>query len=383
MIYKFLAISDVHWGALDTPMLCKNLTFFLEYIKALSGEIDFVVICGDYFDHRIQLNSKTALYAIHWMDEFINTCKQSGVKKIRVVKGTQEHDNDQLEAFRQYEDETGYFRIYNTTTSEELLPNLRCVFCPDETINLEEYHESRWMHFTPNPDIGFFHGNFDNVLPSIEYDRIQNNHLPTMIYEYEKFASLIRGPLISGHWHVRQNIDSLYYIGSYDRWCFGEEEPKGFLYGEYDTDCAKYRCFFIDNPLSRNYISLIYTTEDTSTPAEFAEIASVIMRELSQDNDALIRVTYMITNNDQGALTNFNNLQSRFMNNPRVKIYVKDLLKKVAKKEAKEKRLSTDKYQYIFSQAPIAEKIQQFIKDRKDIDLSVDDIEKRLKKYLE
>ena len=81
-------------------------------IREMKEEIDFLVICGDYFDYRLQLNSKTTVAAIRWLDELIATCTEAGVKKIRIVKGTEGHDYDQLEAFRPtYEDSNGFFRI--------------------------------------------------------------------------------------------------------------------------------------------------------------------------------------------------------------------------------------------------------------------------------
>ena len=96
MIYNILAISDIHWGAIEAKRLYENLQLVLSTIHYLKDKLDMVVICGDYFDYRLQLNSKSALLSLQWMDELVKTCKESNVKRIRIVKGTQEHDNNQL-----------------------------------------------------------------------------------------------------------------------------------------------------------------------------------------------------------------------------------------------------------------------------------------------
>ena len=142
MTYSFIVLADIHWGSMDSQLMYNNLSLVLEFIKQMKNKLDFVVIAGDYFDYRLQLNSKTALLAIKWFDELFTTCKESNVKRIRMFKGTREHDNDQLEVFRpSYETNDNYFKLFNTTESEELLPGLRCIYCPDENLKLVDYHQ--------------------------------------------------------------------------------------------------------------------------------------------------------------------------------------------------------------------------------------------------
>ena len=357
-----------------------NLELFLEAIRQL--DIDLVVIAGDYFDYKLQLNSPSAITAIHWFDRFINVCKESGVKKIRIIKGTQDHDNDQLEVFRSYEDDIT--RIFTHTTSEETLPNLRCIYCPDELMNLSDYHQTYYPEFYPTPDIGFFHGNFDTILPKIEYDRIQDNQLKIMIYEYEKFSKLIKGPLISGHWHTRCNHKSLYYVGSYDRWKFGEETDKSFIYGQYNTENSQYYIHEINNILAKKYETIIVRDEDFTTPQEYANLIQIINTKLKDDFDSELRILYMITGENDEAKLNFSAFQKKFINNKRVKIDIKDLYKKQMKKENNEKRMiESTKYQYIFEKSiPLSEKIHTFILDKKGIDIPLNVIDTHLKKYL-
>ena len=90
MKYNILAIADIHWGAMDPDEMYDNLQYFLDFIR-MKGDIDLVVICGDYFDYRLTLNSKAALKSLRWFDELYNTCKENGVKKLRAIKGELPH----------------------------------------------------------------------------------------------------------------------------------------------------------------------------------------------------------------------------------------------------------------------------------------------------
>lgn len=387
MNYKFIVLADIHWGAMDSYTTYQNLQLVLEFIRQMKDELDFVVIAGDYFDYRLQLNSKTALMSVQWFDELVSTCKECGVKKIRMFKGTREHDNDQLEVFRSiYELDDEYFKLFNTTESEELLPGLRCVYCPDENLNLTEYHQMYYDKFIPHPNIGFFHGNFDTILPDIEFNRIQEHNLSTMIYEYDKFSNLIKGPLISGHWHVKNDYKSLYYVGSYDRWKFNEEEDKGFIYGEIDINSNKYFIHRINNPLARQYKTIIVSSDEYTTPEQFAKLASIINEYIKNDSDIKLRISYLLSSTSEEALTNYNIFQRQYATSKQVKLDLKDLVKREAKKvKKKQVEIEASKYNYIFDSdlKNIPEIVHKFILDNKEIDVPSEIIAKYIGKYLE
>lgn len=386
MIYRFIALADIHWGAIDSKLLYENLQLVTRFIREMNGEIDFVVICGDYFDYRIQLNSKTALLAVEWFDELMTACRESGVKKVRMFKGTREHDNDQLEVFRPaYEDESGYFRLYDTTTAEDLFPDLRVIFCPDEPINLLDYDRLYWDQFIPFPDIGFFHGNFNSILPKIEYDRIQEHRLPSMIYDYDKFSKFIKGPLIAGHWHIPQDRDSLYYIGSFDRWKFGEEEPKGFIYGAYNTEDSKYFIYRVENILARKYDTIVVNDEECRYPADFSLLIDRIRTLIAKNPSIQLRIIYIITSDDDDLRKTLTVFQQQISSMRQVKIDIKDLVKKEEKEHRKKTVENTSReYDYVFNRdtSAIPSIITRFIRERKGESLSEEIVEKYIGKYL-
>lgn len=382
MKYNILAIADIHWGAMDPDEMYDNLQYFLDFIR-MKGDIDLVVICGDYFDYRLTLNSKAALKSLRWFDELYNTCKENGVKRLRAIKGTREHDNDQWEAI--HPKETGdFFKKFYTCTSEETLPGLHCIYCPDETINLKEYEELYLKEMMTRHDIGFFHGNFDTLLPKMIVDQNLEANIPSIIYFKDHWSKVINGPLVSGHWHIFTDSDPLIYIGSYDRWAFGEEEDKGFLFIQYDTDDHSYYWKHIENPFARKYNTIIVDNTLCVTPDDFANLTQDIQELKKSDSDMKIRVVYQITAENDEASVNFAEFRNLVSSMRNVKIDVKDFVKKRNKEKQKEKvAISSGRYSYILDHPlEIVSNIHEYLLREKNIDLSPETIDSIIGKYI-
>ena len=382
MKYNILAIADIHWGAMDPDEMYNNLQYFLDFIR-MKGDIDLVVICGDYFDYRLTLNSKAALKALRWFDELYNTCKDNGVKKLRAIKGTKEHDNDQWEAI--HPRETGeFFKKFYICTSEETLPDLHCIYCPDETVNLKEYEELYLKEMMSHHDIGFFHGNFDTQLPKMVIDQNLEANIPSIIYFKDHWSKVIDGPLVSGHWHVFTDLDPLIYIGSYDRWAFGEEEDKGFLYIQYDTNNHSYYWKHIENPFARKYNTIIIDNTLCVTPDDFTNLAQDIQELKKSDPEMKIRVVYQITSENDESLVNFNEFRNLVSSIRNVKVDVKDFVKKRNKEKQKERvAISSGKYSYILDHPlEIKSNIHEYLLREKNINIPVETIDHIIGKYI-
>ena len=382
MKYNILAIADIHWGAMDPDEMYNNLQYFLDFIR-MKGDIDLVVICGDYFDYRLTLNSKAALKALRWFDELYNTCKDNGVKKLRAIKGTKEHDNDQWEAI--HPRETGeFFKKFYICASEETLPDLHCIYCPDETVNLKEYEELYLKEMMSHHDIGFFHGNFDTQLPKMVIDQNLEANIPSIIYFKDHWSKVIDGPLVSGHWHVFTDLDPLIYIGSYDRWAFGEEEDKGFLYIQYDTNSHSYYWKHIENPFARKYNTIIIDNTLCVTPDDFANLTQDIQDLKKSDPEMKIRVVYQITSENDESLVNFNEFRNLISSIKNVKVDVKDFVKKRNKEKQKEKvAISSGKYSYILDHPlEIKSNIHEYLLREKNIDIPLETIDSIIGKYI-
>lgn len=382
MKYNILAIADIHWGAMDPEETYNNLLYVLDFIK-MKKDIDLVIICGDYFDYRLTLNSKPALYALKWFDELYYTCQKNGVQKLRAIKGTKEHDNEQWEAIHPRE-KGEFFKKFYINTVEETLPGLKCIYCPDETVNLKEYEKLYLENMMSLPDIGFFHGNFNTLLPDMVVQQNLEAEIPNIIYFKDIWEKLIRGPMIAGHWHTFTDQDPLIYIGSYDRWKFGEVDDKGFLFLQYDTEDHSYFWKRIINPFARRYESIILDSSMTRTPDDFAELRDDVLRLHEMDTSMKIRIVYQITVEDDEALRNFNQFRSMMSGIRGIKIDLKDLVRKKKKKHEKELIQKTqDQYGYILDNPmKIRENIQEFLRRERGIDVSLEDIDMVIGKYL-
>ena len=383
MKYKILAISDIHWGAVEAKRLYDNLQLVLNTIRIMVevDRLDLVVICGDYFDYKLSLNSKSSLLAITWMDELYKLCIQHSIK-IRIVKGTHEHDNNQLEAFRSYESEM--YKIFNTNTLEETLPGLTCLYCPDENIPTKEYKQTYIQNLVGGADIGFFHGSFDIVLPDIVVQHSEETNARNVIFPFAEFSSLIKGPMISGHWHNGSFNNPLIYTGSFDRWAFGEEDPKGFLLVQYDTETYEYSYQLVENTNARKFDTLYIDTMNFPSAKEYSELIQLINENYDLGENRLRVVISRSTERPEDEEL-INAFKKYYVNNRNLKIDIKNI-KQITKKKEVKKSLQelTTKYGFLFDNKEdnSAENIQQFILVNKNRSIPIDIIEKYITPFL-
>lgn len=382
MIYRILALADLHWGALDAKTQYQHLYPVFSFLKHMDHEIDMIVLCGDYFDYRLTLNSKAALLAVHWLHELVDLAKETGVQNISIIKGTEDHDNNQLEVFRDLEDK--FFHIYRTNTVDESLPGLKCIFCPDENINWKDYEEKYMEHLLSHPDIGFFHGSFDIVLPDIMVQLSEETSAKSIVYPFGELKSFIKGPIIAGHWHDRYVNPPLHYVGSYDSWAHGEENTKGFGYILYDTDTSKYKYFHINNPLARIYKTILCDTRLFQGSQDYQKLIQDVREMKKKDPELQLRILFHISDDRPENDQYLSALKHAFINNRSIKVVVKDLVKREKmKKEREETSKESSQYQFIFESGPISKKIQEFIFQSKGKEIPLDAIERHIQKYLE
>lgn len=385
MKYNILCISDIHWGIMEPKDQTNSLDLFLIFLEKFK-DIDMIVIMGDYFDTQLPLNSSIAISAIQWMHKLYNLSKEIGIKKIRIILGTKEHDNAQLEVFRELEKEDDFFKIFNINTYEETLPDLHCIYCPDENINAKEYKNIYLDNLTKFPNIGFFHGSFDVVLPDIIVQLTEETSKKSIIYEYNLWSKLIKGPMISGHWHDGNIVESLIYIGSYDRWSFNEMNDKGFGFIQIDTDTNEYFYKKIVNRFTPEYITFNIDTHLYNSLDEYTLLIKKISEEFEKESRGIKRIRVLINITDEKDINSvfIESIKQYFINNKLVKITLKNKLKTDKKEERKkkDKEIKT-RFNFIFDKAlSRADIIQKFILETKQEEVSKDNIESIISKYI-
>jgi hypothetical protein len=378
--YNIVAVGDIHWGALDADKQRAELSILPEYLE--SNDVDLLVICGDYFDHKLLLNSQASLQSIDFMSQLRNlSTKKTHPFKIRIFDGTHSHDYDQLEVFTPFDDDM--FRVFRNTTLEETLPKMQCLYAPDENINNDEWYEKYGAEiFNKDNSIMFFHGNFDNMLGGLlvndEIEQPKN-----VVFEYS-VLSRVFSVMIGGHWHDADSIGNMYYTRSINRWKFGEDRPKGFIKCTYDTDSRGYEITRIANPYTDEYKTFLIDTTLFTTIEDYNAMMTEIDKELSDDDTMHVKIKIVITNDAECNRTYTDHVKMKYSNNRRVKVSIENKFVKKLKKE-KTKHLSDekDKYSFLFNpQKGIDEKFIEFIKLTKDIELEPSVVRDVLDKYL-
>lgn len=381
MKYNFLTISDIHWGVLEPKLQELRYEYILEILNS-DLEIDFIVINGDFWDCKLPLNSEQSRTGIHFMKVLKQISKSKGIK-MYVMKGTQEHDNEQLEVFRDDEDE--YFKIINTTTSINIFDDLRVIFCPDELLTNEEYYDLYLDEILKGNQIGFFHGSFDVVY--MERNINHSNQNKNVCYEYEYWSKVINGPLIAGHWHDGKEYGNLIYTGSPDRWKFNEDEDKGILYTTYDTESSEYFHYKISNPLSPDYITFDVYNNVYRNVDQYRNLIDEIHKLLDsyneKANEVYVKIKIYLVIDDIETTKYIDMLKHHFLNDKKVKISIKNKMKDKKKKE-EEKRIQKLNENYGFidessnSEAVI---FHEFILKQYNVDIPIEVIEEKIKKY--
>jgi hypothetical protein len=366
MKYNIIATADYHWGAMDADKQLQESQFILDYIT--TNKVDLFVICGDYFDHRLLVNSKAAINAMTFMKALINISEDKKFK-IVVMQGTESHDFDQLEIFRSFENDN--FKIIKETSVDETLPNLQCLYAPDENIIPSNYYIKYIEMFNEKPlDIMFFHGTFDvNAI-----GRTLSDQVPNVLFDYSFFNKKTK-LMVGGHWHNGDNYGNMYDTRSPYRWRFEEDLPKGFIHINYDTKTKKYKLNRIENVNTDKYYTFHVDTSLYTQINQYSVLLSDV-KHMMQDTEH-IRIKITITDDKELNNSCIDNLINEFQNSKQVKVVTENkYAKQVKQKHIEENNEYADKFKYIFDNNNSLSTIyQKFIYDTKGVDIPIEEIE--------
>ena len=121
---SIITFSDVHWGAhgQDAQALYEELTIIKQAI--LEEDTKLVVMCGDYYDRKIDFTSDAAVLSIKFMNELREACRIKGAI-LRFIRGTRSHDLNQLNNFKSFETGDGMFRVIDTVGKKKYCLDLK------------------------------------------------------------------------------------------------------------------------------------------------------------------------------------------------------------------------------------------------------------------
>lgn len=380
-----ILIADLHIKAQDYMQTYNEYKFLEEYLE--NKTYDFCIILGDFFDRKIYSYEDYIQLSYKYMILLMTHCK-----KIRIVYGTKSHENDQYNIFDMatkdiYKIAPSSFnidyRVIKHVEEEELFPDMQVLYVPEEYIlDKNEYYHPFMNH--KKYDYVFGHGVIKEVMTNAvkhnekKSTKIKNQKKPP-IFTTAELNDICKGQTFFGHYHIHTNIDNeVFYVGSFSRFCFGEEEPKGFY--EISTDGKKYDFNFIENLVAKKYITKRYGYKDKIFQSEenlIKEINSIEKKKEVANIDYL-RLIFNIPEDYENSEFAINMIHEKFKfcNDIKIEI-VNGYIEKKRQANKEQVKEIFKNYDIIFEKdSPIEDKLSYYIKEKNKKEKSPEEIKK-------
>ena len=376
--YVIAVIADIHFGAQQPKDLFLQLKeYFLDKLEKLTI-LDAIIINGDLLDTKISMNSDNAKYFMQFMILLLNLSKKKKAK-LRILKGTESHDNKQLEileAFTEKHDEYD-LKIINTASTEYLFDNFHVLYIPEEYINdRDKYYAD---YFNKQYDMIFGHGLVNEVAFVASKQESETTMGKAPVLKTQTLMEICKGPIFFGHIHIPQIIkDRFFYSGSFSRWCYGEESDKGFHIVTYSPITSKFVEEFIVNASAKKFDTIIIDAKSDFFKKD--NILDTLINTINQYKVDHLRVIINIPEEFENPLLLTNLINEMTTKISDVKIIVNNNLKQRKKEEVENKiNLLLDKYGLLFDKGKTyEEKISEYIRIKYNRNITVDKIREYL-----
>lgn len=386
-VYVGALIADVHVGALDAHELYFQLNeVFIKTIKELPV-LDFIVICGDLIDKKISMNSQHATILLNFISDIKDIIKsKENPVKLRILKGTESHDNRQLEVLHSVLQGIDY-KIINEVEEEYLFEDFKVLYIPEEYMeDMDEYYSPYIKDIVEYPtyDMIFGHGMVKEASFHAKAQESEITMPKAPVFDTKQLIANCKGPIFFGHIHTRQTIRKhFYYVGSFTRWSFGEEEDKGFSIVAYSPETANYKIDFVKNKLAKEFVTIeidvdsnIFNEEDIVKQVQYLKdmIVSLtndyIRLKINIPED--YREPQLFTNTVPTVFSKYKNVKLKIINNTKLR----------KEKQTEEVvNLLLDRYGFLFEKnISHEEKIVKYIKEKYSKDISIESVREYLYK---
>jgi DNA repair exonuclease SbcCD nuclease subunit len=365
--YKGFIISDIHVGASNLDKLKNEYhELFITKIEK-AKKLDFVVVCGDYFDHKFYLNDKEAKYAYAMLKELVYACKERNIP-LRFVYGTESHECNQydiLSLLQIYEN----IKVIKYAEEEEILPNLWFLYLPEEHIVDKKEYYKEYFDNDKKYDYVFGHGVVREVMKELAVhmdnkDTSKRKKVP--VFNSEELTRICKGQIYFGHYHINEEYNNkIFSIGSFTRWKFGEEGRKGFYEVECDTEKMKYENKYIENTMADEYKTIYFGYDNKIFQSEESmhDVMEGIDKLIEREPYNHIRFTFNIPSDSDNPESLMNYLKEKFKYKDQVKVEITngyiDEKRKIKKEKVEKENLE---FSFIFDKSiPLEDKVGKFI----------------------
>lgn len=250
-------IGDLHLGVkLPQIDFLKSLDKFLGHIKDHKEECHAIIVAGDLFDHKLNVD-EAKFAALFLVNLVCNNCGRSRTHvPVYFVHGTYSHDNEQYEIFLPMLEKLPSVEVhyFKETAIGTLHNGMKVLYLPQLYGNVD-YTEA----FSDQYDLIVGHGpvSSSTIEPcqSTEYE---------ILHSAEKLGSISR-LCVFGHYHGYTDFgNGVYYTGPWLRWKYGEDEPRVFFFCNDNLEVETFP----------NDIALEFDTFSVHSPEELREYLS-------------------------------------------------------------------------------------------------------------
>lgn len=368
---NYAVLADCHVDALPPEVFNREKVLFLDHIR--SCQLDVIFLAGDLFHGKIPANSPLMRTVIKFFAEVCQVCIDRDIK-LRIIKGTESHDNDQLEILAALEVAIDIdIRIFSRVDVEELFPGFKVLYIPEEYMSdMTEYYKS---YFEGTYDIIIGHGLVDKAAFIAHLQESEQTRPNAPIFPVARLHEVCIGPIYFGHIHTHMEVDRFRYVSSYSRYSHGEERAKGFMVGSYNTVDKDFVDIFIENTLARKYVTVKIESDSVLFNKKPQDIVYEVLSIIKETVVDFIRIKVDIPKSYE-----YSNLLTSMLHDStrsrRVNLSIISSHKEKMVEELREKvDEMLEKYEIIFDKnAKVEEKISYFIKIKNDIHIPVEEI---------
>ena len=272
MKLKYLVLSDIHLGhnINKTECIIDNLIKYFDIYSKEFKNLDMIIIAGDTFDKLLVNSGHDYICSVRWLIDLMLYCKRNNIV-LRVLEGTPSHDWKQMKSLTSIIEKLDLKLDYKyiDTLHIEYIDRfkLNVLYIPDEYRNkasdtYKEVLKLMKKNKLTQVDIAVMHGQFNYQLPF----ELESNH------NEQDYLSIVKHYIHIGHVHTHSVYDRILAQGSFDRLIHNEEEDKGGMLINIDTEQGNTYKFLV------NKTAMIFKTIKFKT-----ESLEEIIKKLDQE----------------------------------------------------------------------------------------------------
>ena len=266
------------------------------------------------------------------------------------------------------------------------------MYLPEEHLLDKDEYYKKYFSNDNKYNYVFGHGIVREVMKDVVV-HIQNSETKTNkrkkvpIFTSAELNKVCRGQVYFGHYHMNQEIDdTIFSIGSFSRWKFGEEGRKGYYILNCNTEKDKYENEHIENTMADSYktISFGYENKVFQSEEDLNNSLSSVEKLIERDVYNNVRFVFNIPSNIENPESTMNYLKERFKYNENIKVeIVHGYIEEKRKQQKEQVKTDNEKYSFIFDKnLELEDKISRFISLEYDKNIPTDNISNYIYKSL-